>query len=295
MAFENPRQIVKHQTQNKVLEFNDRMFIAPVELAGNIHAGFSKIQIVTVDTTSGKGEKAVVTTVNVDPIKIKRLHEKMMSISSPSVRLEEELPSTGLPKENRLGIGDYRNLTPSEALSQYGEEAVERLRGLAAIFEKNADKYPINKVKIEEISKAIKAFKEGKVPDTSATESSFSVTNLLFERKINPNEKRRNDAGKYPVTSLQIEHNPRMDNPWTIIMENGWGDKDMRPNGGIFIKKGSYEKEKQTKAVVADDTFREMMRQVSDYIFMKELIFMSSLQKPLAAYEEEKRKEWEDK
>ena len=74
-------------------------------------------------------------------------------------------------------------------------------------------------------------------------------------------------------------------------MENGWGEIDKRENGGIFIKKGSYRKEKETKVVVDDESFREMIRQMNDYIFQKELLFMSQLQKQLAEYEEKKRQE----
>ena len=67
MSFENPRQIVKYQTQDKVLEFNDQLAMAR-SVAGNLHARYSKIHIVIVDTSKER-QDAVVTTANVDPIK----------------------------------------------------------------------------------------------------------------------------------------------------------------------------------------------------------------------------------
>ena len=263
--------------------------MAPVEFAGNLHARYSKIHIVIVDTSKGKGQDAVVTTANVDPIKIKILYEKVKDIKHDSSK-QVSSTETGA-KENRLGIGDYRNMTPTEALQKHGEEAVSKLEGLIPIFEKNADKYPVNERKIQEIRDAIEAFKRGTIKEQEPADMPTTIT-LFFERKINPNEKRRNENGEYPVTTLQIDYNPRMNNCWNVIMENGWGQIDTRPNGGIFIKRGSYRSEKQTRVVVGDDAFREMVRQTNDYIFQKELLFMSQLQKQLFEYEERKRKEW---
>ena len=122
MSYENPRQIVKYQTADKVLEFNDQLAMAPVELAGNLHARYSKVHIVVVDTSNGKGQDAVVTTANIDPVKIKRLYEKVQDIKHDEGQSESR---AGGVKENRIGIGDYRNMTPTEALKKHGDEAVK--------------------------------------------------------------------------------------------------------------------------------------------------------------------------
>jgi CRISPR/Cas system CSM-associated protein Csm2 small subunit len=286
MSYENPRQIVKYQTADKVLEFNDQLAMAPVELAGNLHARYSKVHIVVVDTSNGKGQDAVVTTANIDPVKIKRLYEKVQDIKHDEGQSESR---AGGVKENRIGIGDYRNMTPTEALKKHGDEAVKKLEDLIPVFEKNKDKYPINAKKIEEIKEAIVAYKSGTL---KSVEDAPAIKTIFYERKINPNERRKNENGEFPVTTLQIDYNPRMNNCWTVIMENGWGQTDTRANGGIFIKRGSYRPEKETKVVVGDEPFREMIRQTNDYIFQKEILFMSRLEKQLAAYEEEKRKEW---
>ena len=291
MSYENPRQIVKYQTADKVLEFNDQLAMAPVEFAANLHARYSKIHVVVVDTSNGKGQDAVVTTANIDPIKIKRLYEKVQNIKHGEGQADSDAADI---KENRLGIGDYRNMTPSEVLLKYGEDAIKQLENLITIFKKNADKYPINTVKIEEIKAAIEAYRKGELKQ-GEPKTMPAPTTLFFERKINPNEKRKNGSGEYPVTTLQIDYNPRMRYCWTVLMENGWGEIDSRPNGGIFIKKGSYKEEKETKVVVENEAFREIVRQTNDYIFQKEILFMSQLQKQLADYEEKKRQEWANK
>lgn len=280
-SFENPRQITKYQTADKVLEFNDEMVMAPVESAGNLHARYSKIRVVIVDISNGKGEKAVVTIANVDPIKMKRIYEKVKEIKHFEIEGETV-------KESKIGLGEYKDLTPSNALKKYGDEAVKKLEELIPILEKNADKYPANNKKIEEIKAAIKAYKAGALKEDV---NDFSVVRIYNEQKINPNEKKKNEKGEYPVTVLRIDYNPKMRYCWTVYMENGWGEIEKRDNGGIFIKKGSYRKEKETKVVVDDESFREMIRQMNDYIFQKELLFMSQLQKQLAEYEEKKRQE----
>lgn len=287
MAVKNPRQIVKYQTQDKVLELNDKLAMASVESAANLHARHSKIQVVIVDTSKGKGQNAVVTTANVDPIKIKRLYETIMKIEHDADR-----PTTIMnSNENRIGIGEFRNMTPSEALKTNGDVAVKKLEELVSIFQANIDKYPGNAKKIEEIKRAIEAYKAGALQEDVV--DSPVIKTIFYERKINPNENRKNENGEYPVTTLQIDYNPRMNNCWTVYMENGWGKIDTRPNGGIFIKKGSYRPEKETRVVVNDVSFKEMFRQANDYILLKELLFMSKLEKQLQEYEEKQRAAWE--
>ena len=99
-------------------------------------------------------KRQVVTTANIDPVKIKRLYEKVQDIKHDEGQSESR---AGGVKENRIGIGDYRNMTPTEALKKHGDEAVKKLEDLIPVFEKNKDKYPINAKKIEEIKEAIVA------------------------------------------------------------------------------------------------------------------------------------------
>lgn len=284
MSFENPRQIVKHQTSKKVLEFNDFLAIAPLEWAANLHARYSKIGIVIVDTTNGGKEKAVVTNANVDPIVMKCLYEKVKGVKHKPVTSKPTSVSGEESSEMRLGLGTYKSLTPSQALSKYGDKAKESLQGLIPILEKNAEKYPANSKKIAEINLALEKFDKGiLVPSEGASLKETVV--LIDEKKLNPNEKRRNEAGEYFATVLRVEYNPNMDNCWTVVMENGWGQRQVYQNGGIAIKRGSYRKEKENKIVVSDDKFREMVKQTNDYILLKEALFMKKLTEELEKQE----------
>jgi len=77
MSFKNPRQITKYQTDKKLIEFNDKLSPAAVENASRIHAGWSKINVVGIDYTEGKKEKAVVADINIDPITVKYLYSEV--------------------------------------------------------------------------------------------------------------------------------------------------------------------------------------------------------------------------
>jgi len=155
------------------------MVMAPVESAGNLHARFSKIRVVIVDTSKGKRENAIVTTANIDPIKVKRIYEKVQEIKYVEKSEGEAV------KENKIGLGEYKDLTPSEVLKKYGNEAVKKLEDLIPVLEKNADKYPANTKKIEEIKAAIKAYKAGALKEMLKILLSIGINLLLAEDCFN--------------------------------------------------------------------------------------------------------------
>ena len=295
MAFENRKQITKYQNKDKVLEFNNNLAIAPVENAANLHAGYSKIHIVIVDTSKGKGKDAIVTEANVDPVKMKRLYEKVSALKTDGAGATGATASpaaeTAGGTELTIGLGDYKAMTPTEALLQNGAEAATSLEKLLPVLEKNADKYVINKRKMAEIKAAIEKFRSGALKQAEPVEGApvaaptMASTTLLYEKKINPSEKRKNDRNEYPVTVLNIEYNPRMRNCWTVSMENGWAEKEMQKMGGTAIKGGTYRKEKETKVAVDEEKFREIVRQVNDFIMLKEARFMAVLDEKLEELE----------
>lgn len=287
MAFQNEEQIAKYQNNKVVLEFNDHLYPAPVESAANLHAGFSKIYIVAIDTSNGKGKDAKVLDVNVDPIKMKRLHEKVNKIPE----MWENVQSAGEDggQENILGMGDHKSKTPSEVLLELGEKGIPVLEGLIPIFQKNAEKYKINKTKIEEITRAIEKFKNGKLkPKAQVITAPNKV--LFYEKKILGNDNNKNEAGEYKVTTLSVEHNPKMNSCWTVYMENGWGEKETNKNGGYSIKKGTYKKEKDVKVFIDDEKFRDIIQRCDNYISYKETKFMFMLDEKMNEYRAEKRK-----
>lgn len=76
--FVNPRQIAKYQTGKNLIEFNDRLVPANGEQASQIHAKHSKIYVVALDYSQGKGDKAIVADLNIDPDTAKYLAEEVL-------------------------------------------------------------------------------------------------------------------------------------------------------------------------------------------------------------------------
>jgi hypothetical protein len=292
-----PRQICKFQNDRLVLEFNDKLFPAPPEYASNLHAGYSKIYVVGIDTSNGKGPDAIVSDCNLDPIKVKRLYEKVLFFNPQ--KTTSGGPTTPTENGNRggeltIGFGPNAKLTPSQMLAQKGNEGVEELRRIQELLRKNESKYPVNSRKIAEIETAIQKFQNGETteppapPPASTGDAQESVV-LLREQKINPNAANPANGNEYKVTNFLVEFNPRMRSPWTVSIENGWGQLERRQNGGFNIKKGSYRKEKAVKAFIEDEKFREMIRECNDYIMHFEQCVFAELMRQRNEFEEQQK------
>lgn len=307
MGFINPRQICKFQNDRLVVEFNDKLFPANAENAANLHASYSKIYVVGIDTTNGKGPDAVVADCNIDPIKVKRLYEKVLFFTPPKTSGETgngngNSNSSAAPAaansgdEIAIGFGSNAKLTPSQVLAAKGEEGVEELKKIQELLKKNAAKYPINTTKIAQIENAIQKFKNGELgtpapaqAPAAADQGQGAVVPIYREQKINPNAANPANGDEFKVTLFSVEYNPKMRSPWTVIIENGWGQLDRRDNGGTAIKRGSYRKEKTVKAFIDDERFRELMRECNDYVVHFEQYVFGTLMKEREAYEKKQK------
>ena len=63
----------------------------------------------------------------------------------------------------KMGFGKYSNYNPFEIIALYKEEGIKELLSLKIIFQRNADRYKINGVKIEAINNALELYEEVKV------------------------------------------------------------------------------------------------------------------------------------
>ncbi|QUH21902.1 hypothetical protein [Alkaliphilus sp. B6464] len=84
MAIVNTKQITKSNNSTKLVEFNDRLQFNDFsqELGvqkSTVHGKFSRVQIVIVDWTKGKGDKAVVVQHNLTPDVMKGVCEMVLS------------------------------------------------------------------------------------------------------------------------------------------------------------------------------------------------------------------------
>lgn len=99
----NTRQIAKYQTGKALLEFNDHLQPAPIEKASNLHSSFSKIKMVGMDYSEGKGDKTVIVNLNINPDTAKYLAEEVLR----GVKLEfseQKVLSSSQPNE----AGEFR-------------------------------------------------------------------------------------------------------------------------------------------------------------------------------------------
>lgn len=79
MSIRNARQIAKFQNNKCLIEFNDRLAMAPVESASSLHSPFSKIRVVALDYSQGTGDKTVIVEANINPEKMKYLAHSILS------------------------------------------------------------------------------------------------------------------------------------------------------------------------------------------------------------------------
>lgn len=84
MAVINVKQITKSNNKTKLIEFNDNLQVNDFSdefglKKSTVHGKFSKIQVVIVDWTKGKGENAVVVQHNLNPDVMKAICEMVLS------------------------------------------------------------------------------------------------------------------------------------------------------------------------------------------------------------------------
>lgn len=102
MSIVNPRQIAKYQTGKNLIEFNDRLAIADGKQASQIHSAFSKIYVVALDYSQGKGDKAIVADLNLDPDTAKYLAEEVLRGVQVDFSEQKILVHKKHPEDDRL-------------------------------------------------------------------------------------------------------------------------------------------------------------------------------------------------
>ena len=104
MKYLNPERICKYQNKKALLEFNDKLYIAEKDNAGEVHSNYSKIKIVAINYSKGKKEDAVEAHFNLDPSKIKLIENKLNRFFPP---IFEEKGNN--ESELIIGFGKYKN------------------------------------------------------------------------------------------------------------------------------------------------------------------------------------------
>ena len=85
------------------------------------------------------------------------------------------------------------------------------------------------------------------------------------------------ENGLCPVTKVSIKRasigqDGRVrTHPWCILVENGRGMKENNKVGGVYMKKGSYQKDRMVFINMKDDDFFQLIRNTARYIEVWEL------------------------
>lgn len=182
MGYTDPERIQKFENNKCALVFTDKLYHITKDEADketgdfnvcSLHSKYSKVKLTAIDFSKGGGKKATVVDFNLDPLRFKSIASNLKRFKSKTCNENTDQKETGTPQETPerlLGLGKYKSITPTAAINKDGEQAIEELKNNLKIFEQNlTGKYgKMNKEKVEQINKAIDAFKEK--PKTEETE-----------------------------------------------------------------------------------------------------------------------------
>lgn len=96
----------------------------------------------------------------------------------------------------------------------------------------------------------------------------------FYEEKIfgDPDKEGKSMVTKVSVKRASVGPDGKQRNyPWCVIVENGRAIKEGTQTGGIHMKKGSYQKERQVFVNINDYDFFRLMQQTTRYINAWEL------------------------
>ena len=298
----DPERIQKFENDKCALIFNDKLYHITEDEADektgdfnicSLHSQYSKVKLTAIDFSKGGGEKAIVVNFNLDPLRFKSIASNL-KIFRPKAANPDAITNlnnegdSSEPTEVMVGLGKYKNLTPTMAIQKDGEQAVEELERNMQIFKKNLQgKYgKMNQQKIQQIEKAIKNFKEKPEEEKNNEEKIEKKEEEIPQTVQFLNEMKKNPYKKFGnISFLKIFYNPQMRNPWNIQIEEGTG----KINGA---KVEGYKRTKKVSNIyITDGIFRDLIASVARYVEQKEAYFIQILHKDLEEYRRKYRKE----
>ena len=96
----------------------------------------------------------------------------------------------------------------------------------------------------------------------------------FYEEKIfgDPDKEGKSMVTKVSIKRASVGPDGKKRNyPWCVIVENGRAIKEGTQTGGVHMKKGSYQKERQVFVNINDYDFFRLMQQTTRYINVWEL------------------------
>lgn len=266
--FINMNQIAVFKNNKVLIEFNDNFKraqltsedLSALETASNaeetprkqfskIHDKYSGISVVANDYSNGTGDNLVSLRLRLTPENAKLIYDKIKSTNETRKNtinsLEKELEAHRLAAtafKEKLTLAQT-NLAKPDISNEEKIKIESQIRGFEISFGVAQANYMSTKKRIE-------------------LEKEY--TEIIFnEQKIAPSFI---DNSQYSrVTLLKIEYNAKMNNPWTIFVENGKGIKEKTSTGGSKIKSGTYTDRRYIKLYLISDEIERIFRKVVDY------------------------------
>jgi hypothetical protein len=270
--FVNMNQIAVFKNNKVLIEFNDNFQRAqltpedyekldkaknieetPRKTFSRIHDKYSGIDIVANDYSNGRGDNLV-------KLKLRLTAENAKLILDKIKSKNQDRKSTKITLEN--------DLKAYEETGKYFKKEYDRFKQL---YQEHQSKQNLSKEDFEKVSDKMNFCAMSFATAQSmyyATKQKLNLFNenvevIFNEQKIAPSTI---DGSEYSrVTTFKIEYNAKLNNPWTVYVENGKGIKETTSTGGSKIKTGTYTDKKLIRLFITEDEIQRIFQKVVDY------------------------------
>lgn len=270
--FVNMNQIAVFKNNKVLIEFNDNFQraklsqndFAQLEKASNIdetprkmfskiHDKYSGIDIVANDYSQGRGDNLV----NL------RLR---LTVENAKLILDKIKTKNQWKRDTKFSLES--ELAAYEKTGKYFKESYDKCKAVLAQDKSNPQLSPEDVVKYQEKMQFARAsFGTAQAQWYAAKQKKelfdAHVDVIFNEQKIAPSVDEK--TGLSNVTTFKIEYNNKMNNPWTIYVENGKGEKEQTSTGGSKIKSGTYKRTGIIKLFITEDELQRIFQKVVDY------------------------------
>lgn len=286
--FINMRQTSKYQNGKVLFELNDNLKRAGFDdkanrkirdLFGKIHARYSGFRVVARDYSQGTGDKLVDLELRLGPEEIKTISEDVLEKIKDRRKFDLELQAS------------------TNAGTHYRNVIQEKKKELETLLQQQKEKPTMELQKQIELTKDVLAFAKMSFSvaqyDIQVAKQKIELMSekVFYEQKIAPSTIEQNSQYSR-VTALTVEYNTKMQNPWTLIVENGLGIREKTSTGGFKIKSGSYKDGKKIRIFLSNADIRKLFRKAADYTRAWECTNQGIAAKQRYEYEMEDRKNY---
>ena len=139
----------------------------------------------------------------------------------------------------RLGVGSLKGKTPAEVFAEKGEAAKEILSSQYLFLRENLEKYPKNKIQMDAIEEALRAFNSGSLKRVEKGASGSSIA--ILKPEMRPLTRREKKYDKTFVYEIGIMCYPDHNYPYEVKISNYYAPVDKLPDGRLNVRKAEAQ------------------------------------------------------